>query len=501
MSTTIFINHRSYESRVAYMENGELSEILIERKREGGIVGNIYKGVVSKVLPGMQAAFVDIGLEKAAFLYVADLGREQLGVDAALPDLEDGDANGEKARSTEYPPIDEILRLGDELIVQVSKEPISTKGARITSYITLPGRHLVLMPTIDHIGISRRIASEQERHRLRSILNDLKPEGMGLIARTVAENRQKEDFASDQSFLTNLWDVIMKKAGEVKAPALLYQDLDLILKTMRDLFTREVATLYIDDEAEYLRCREFASRLLPHLFDRIELYHGKEPLFDAFNIEVELNKLSNKKVWLKSGGYIVIDQAEALTAIDVNTGRYVGKKNLEDTILQTNLEAAREICYQLRLRNIGGIIIIDFIDMEEEENRLKLLQALEVNLKKDRAKTNVLPVSELGLVEMTRKRVRDSIGRVLYESCHYCEGRGFLKSPHTVCYDIFREIQRIAGIYKGKKLYIEAYADVADIMFSEEAEYVEKLEEDCCVKLVIKSNPHFHQEHYEIVPL
>ncbi|MBB5020944.1 Rne/Rng family ribonuclease [Desulfurispira natronophila] len=504
ISTTILINHRSYETRLAYLENNELSEIMLERRRESGVVGNIYKGIVSKVLPGMQAAFVDIGLERSAFLYVADLGPDLLNNDSyTLPDeIAKATVDGQdKSRNGDYPPIDQFISVGDELIVQVAKDPIASKGARITTYITLPGRHLVLMPTIEHIGISRRISNEAERSRLRKTLTEIKPEGMGVIARTVAEHREIEDFIHDRDFLVNLWHIVEKTASNKKAPTLLYQDLDLILKTMRDLFTREVERVCIDDENEYLRCREFAARLVPQLQNRIEFYRDQEPIFDAFNIEVEVNKLGNKKVWLKSGGYIVIDQTEALTAIDINTGRYVGKKNLEDTILQTNLEAAREICCQLRLRNIGGIIIIDFIDMDHDENRQRVLQALTQGLSQDRAKTNILPISELGLVEMTRKRVRDSIGRVLHEPCHYCDGKGHLKSPHTVCYEIFREIQRISAIYRGKKLYVEACAEVADIMFSEEAEYVEKLEQLFCIKLVIKSNPHFHQEHFEIVPL
>ncbi|WP_027390401.1 Rne/Rng family ribonuclease [Chrysiogenes arsenatis] len=499
MSRKIIINRKEYETRVAYLENDELVELFIERKQESSLVGNIYKGVVTKVLPGMQAAFVDIGLEKAAFLYVADIE----GANDDFSHLIDGvNRDPEHSSTVELPCIDELVKVGDQLLVQISKEPISTKGARITTYVTLPGRHLVLMPTINHVGISRRIEREHERERLRTILEAMRPAGVGMIARTVAENKNADDLRADLDFLSGLWKTITQKnGGSVKAPALLYQDLDLTFKTMRDLFTREVDSLIVDDEGEYNRAREFAARLLPHLHDRIEHYRGKEPIFDAFNIEVEVAKIYSRKVWLKSGGYIVIDQGEALTAVDVNTGRYVGKKNLEDTLLQTNLEAAKEIAYQLRLRNIGGIIIIDFIDMEDEENRQRVVQALEHSLKIDRAKTNVLPFSELGLVEMTRKRVRDSLGRILCEPCHYCEGKGFIKSPHTVCYEIFREIRRISGVYRGKKLYVEAYSDIADILFSEAADYVETLENDCDVKLVIKSNNHFHQEHYEIVPL
>lgn len=503
MSRTIVINARGYETRVAYLENTQVCELFIERSADQSIVGNLYRGVVSKVLPGMQAAFVDIGLEKAAFLYVADI--EGSSEPEALSHLvENGNGaqgQGQAHRSSEYPPIETLLRPGDELIVQVSKEPISTKGARITTFITLPGRHLVLMPTIDHVGVSRRIEDDQSRASLRELLNGIKPQGMGLIARTVCEGKTDEEITADLRFLTGLWEDIRERSGTSTAPALLYQDLDLPLKTLRDLFTREVDHLVIDSESQYERCRDFARRLLPHLYDRIEHFQGKEPIFDHYNVEVEIAKIYNKKVWLKSGGYIVVEQTEALTAVDVNTGRYVGKKSLEDTIFQTNLEAAKEIAYQLRLRNIGGIIIIDFIDMDEDDNRQRVIDALDQALRQDRAKTNVLAFSALGLVEMTRKRVRDSMLRILCEPCHYCEGRGYIKSPATVCYEIFREIRRISGVYRGKRLYVEAYSDVADLMFDTESEYVERLETSCDVRLVIKANSHFHQEHYEIVPL
>ncbi len=395
--------------------------------------------------------------------------------------------------------IEELLQEGQEIIVQVAKEPIGTKGARVTSYVTLPGRYAVYMPTVDHIGISRRIESEAERKRLKDIVMSLKKPGAGYIVRTVSEGQDDAELKRDMDFLELLWQRILKKNEKLSAPSVLHYDLDLVFRTIRDLFTLDVEKLVIDSASEYQRVKEFADAYLPQLSEKVELYDKDEPIFDAYDVEIEISRALGRKVWLKSGGYIVIDQSEALTAIDVNTGRYVGKRNLEDTILKTNLEAVREIAYQLRLRNIGGIIILDLIDMEKEENRRKVYTSLQEYLSHDKAKTNIYHLSDLGLIEMTRKRTRESLGRSLCDPCPYCEGRGFIKSSVTVCYEIFREIRRIAHSAKEKKIMVSVNPEVADLLFDEERQGVDDLEMEFKKKLIIKGDTTLHQEQYDIV--
>jgi ribonuclease G len=506
MSTEIIINATHEETRVALLENKLVTELYIERTKDRGNTGNVYKGRVVKVLPGMQAAFVDIGLEKSAFLYVADVYNnvdeyaemmtDENPEDAIELDEEEGRP---RRRRTSSLTIEEMLQEGQEIIVQVAKEPIGTKGARVTTYITLPGRYLVYMPTVDHVGISRRIENESERKRLKEIVTRLKKTGTGYIVRTVSEAQPEEEFARDMEFLELLWQRIQKKNEKLSAPSVLHYDLDLIYRTIRDLFTPDINSLVIDNHAEYLRVKEFVDTYLPLYSTRVEYHDKEEPIFDSYNIEIEISRALGRKVWLKSGGYIVVDQAEALTAIDVNTGRYVGKRNLEDTILKTNLEAVREIAYQLRLRNIGGIIILDLIDMEKEENRRKVFAALQEYLSHDKAKTNIYQLSELGLIEMTRKRTKESLGRSLCEPCHYCDGRGFIKSAATVCYEIFREIRRIARTSPEKKIMISVNPAVADILYDEERLTVDDLEQEYGKKVVIKADPALHQEQYDIV--
>ena len=505
MANQLVINVTPQETRVALMEDGMLAELYIERTKGRSIVGNIYKGRVMKVLPGMQAAFVDIGLEKAAFLYVSDVYRD---IEEYSLMLEEG-SNGEGDVEFEmdgvpiYPfqpsQIEDLLCEGQEILVQVSKEPIGTKGTRITSHFTLPSRYLVLMPTVDHVGVSRRIKDHGERRRLMEIVQGIKPQGLGLIVRTASEGGDKELLRGDMDFLLKLWDNIQRKKENSSAPYLIHSDLTMVLRVIRDLLSPEVSRVVVDDREEYRNIINFTKTYMPKLKCDIEIYEGREPTFDAYGIEMEVDKSLGRKVWLKSGGYIVIDMTEALTAIDVNTGRFVGKRNLEDTILKTNLEAAKEIAYQLRLRNIGGIIIIDFIDMERDGDRERVYLALEEALKKDRTKTNILKISELGLVEMTRKRTRESLPRMLGEPCTYCDGAGYVKSKITICYDILREIERGASGLGGATVMVDVNPEVAELLYDEERMGIEYLERKLNKKIIIKAQNGLHQDQFEIV--
>lgn len=505
MGAELVINAASHETRIALIENGTIAELYIERSREKGIVGNIYKGRVIRVLPGMQAAFVDIGLEKAAFLYVADVFdaiEEYESLLYAGSKKDDGLAVDQDAadRSEFRPlhPIEDLLQEGQELLVQISKEPLGTKGARITSHISLPGRHLVYMPTVDHIGISRRIEDEEERERLREIVDRLKKPGSGYIVRTVSEGKSEDDLIADMQYLAVLWDDISRRQASAPVPSLLHSDLDVVQKVVRDIVTEQVDKIIVDSKVDYDRIVHFISTFASKMKYTIELYDEEEPIFDHYGLEVEISRALGRKVWLKSGGYIIIEQTEALSAVDVNTGRFVGKHNLEDTILKTNLEAVKEIAYQLRLRNIGGIIIIDFIDMEKEVNREKVYGALEEALKADKSKTNILKISELGLVEMTRKRVRENISRMMCEPCSYCEGRGYIKSKTTVCHEIFRELRREMLDIRGTKATVTVNPQVADLLYDEERRGLEELEKRFKKRVTVRAKPGFHQEQFEI---
>jgi ribonuclease G len=497
----LVINADGPETRVALVENSQVVEIYIERRRERGIVGNIYKGKVLRVLPGMQAAFVDIGTDKAAFLYVADVRGAPEDIKSLFVD-EDDEArdrrNAEIDEKSKEARIEDLLRPGQEVIVQIAKAPIGTKGSRSTSYISLPGRNLVFMPTVDHVGISRRIGSDKERKRLRSIVDSMRPPGTGFIVRTVAESVSDAELRADMEFLIKLWNSIVKKSETAKAPALLYNDLDLLLRTVRDLFTSEVEKLIIDSRPEYERLLKFTGAFMPEYVSKIEYYDKSEPVFDAYGIEMELDRAVERKVYLKSGGSLVIDQGEALTAIDVNTGRFVGKRNLEETITKTNLEACKEVADQLRLRNIGGIIIIDFIDMDRESNQDKVMRAFAESVRPDRAKTNVTKISELGLVEMTRKRTRESLGRMLTEPCFYCDGKGYLKSKTTVAYEVLRQIRREGGAYADDVLVVSVHPEIGELLATADNEYLEALEKRLQKKINIKPRDRFHLEHFEI---
>jgi ribonuclease G len=505
MGAELIINAASHETRIALMENGTITELYIERSREKGIVGNIYKGRVIRVLPGMQAAFVDIGLEKAAFLYVADVFDAIEEYESLLDAGNKKDdepteehENNDRPEFRPLHPIEDLLQEGQELLVQISKEPLGTKGARITSHISLPGRHLVYMPTVDHIGISRRIEDEEERERLREAVERLKKPGSGYIVRTVSEGKSEEDLIADMSYLTTLWEEISGRQAKASVPSLLHSDLDVVQKVVRDIVTEQVDKIIVDSQVDYDRIVHFISTFASNMKYTIELYDEEEPIFDHYGLEVEISRALGRKVWLKSGGYIIIEQTEALSAVDVNTGRFVGKHNLEDTILKTNLEAVKEIAYQLRLRNIGGIIIIDFIDMEKEVNREKVYGALEEALKADKSKTNILKISELGLVEMTRKRVRENISRMMCEPCSYCEGRGYIKSKITVCHEIFRELRREMLDIRGSKAMVTVHPQVADLLYDEERRGLEELEKRFKKRITVRAKPGFHQEQFEI---
>ncbi len=521
MAMEIVIDPSREETRVAVLEQQVLTELYIDRKRDRGIVGNVYKGRVVKVLPGMQAAFVDIGVERAAFLYVADIATETDGppppVDASdAPDgVEEAEGASDEPKAEDeaedevtkvaarprrvHRSIEELLREGQEVVVQVTKDPIGTKGCRVTTYLSLPGRYLVFMPTVNHIGISRRIADEGERARLREMMTRLRQPGTGYIIRTVSEGTSEDEFRMDIEFLGRLWQSIRDEGHRASAPALLHADLDLSLRTVRDLLTLRVDRLTVGGRAEYDRIRQFVGTYLPNLVNKVHLYTQDEPIFDRYGIEIEISKALGRRVWLKSGGYVVIEHTEALTVVDVNTGRYVGKRDLEETIFKTNLEAAKEIAYQLRLRNIGGIIIIDFIDMEKEKNRERVFAALRDALATDRARSNILRISDLGLVEMSRERVREDLLRVLCDACLYCEKRGYIRSATTVCYEIFREIRRSGVARDAGTILVTVHPNVANLLFDEEREGVEALEREFNKRIAIKADPHLHQEQYDLV--
>lgn len=509
MTQEIIINATSQQIRVALLEDGQVAEVNIERRKHRGIVGNIYKGRVTKVLPGMQAAFVDIGLKKDAFLYVTDVYDnleedevEDLADEDEQAAGDDGEEEGEapvrKKRSSRRPPIQDLLQRDQEVLVQISKEPLGTKGARVTCHISLPGRYIVYMPTVDHVGVSRRIPNHIERSRLRKIIKDIKPTVGGFIVRTAGEGREQPDLISDIEFLTRLWQTIKQKSEPARPPSLVHEDLNLVLRTVRDLFTQTVEKLVIDSEEEHQRVVEFTEATMPQLTDRIRLYIKNIPIFDHYNIEAELEKAMNRKVWLKSGGYLVIDRAEALVAIDVNTGKFVGKKNLEDTIVKTNLEAAKEVARQVRLRDLGGIIIVDFIDMENEENKKRVVSTLERELTRDRARTNVLELTELGLVQMTRKRVRESLKQMLYQPCPYCKGIGFIKSEETICYEIQSEIQRLVSTTERGGITVRAHAAITAMLKGEERNIIDSIAEAYHRRIRLQEDASLHQEQFHV---
>jgi ribonuclease G len=576
-SNLLVVNVEFGETRAALIEDGIITELQIERAGHRTTVGNIYLGRVTRVLPGMQAAFVDIGQERSAFLHVEDLIRPEDfeayiagGVLGSRDDDGDAEVQPEPSGSSDEPqqassegaqqdsaepagepsaadpnpkasprakrpvrskdkrggrsprdsrkhsrvqngsgparvsrstPIREVVREGQDIIVQVSKDPIGTKGGRVTSHVSLPGRYVVYMPTIDHVGVSRRIGMVKERSRLREAIDSMRPPKGGLIVRTVAEGLTKGQLKADIGYLVRLWgEIVRKREAQPKVPCPLYTELDLVLRTARDQFTDDVEKIVIDDRKAFEELKKFVETFMPERLNAIELYEGNEPIFDAYGIEDEIRRALSRKVPLPSGGYLVIDQAEALTAIDVNTGRFVGKgsKDLEETILKTNLEAVEEIAYQLRFRNLGGLIVLDTIDMDRPSNREKVRQRLNELLQKDKARTTLNPISELGLIEMTRKRTRESIGRVLHEPCFYCDGTGHLQSRKTVAYEILRQIRREHADLPGYQIVVNAHPAVVDLLKTEEQEAVQAAENRFLRRIELVARREYHMEQFDL---
>jgi ribonuclease G len=489
MSEEILINVTPRETRVALVENGVLQEIFIERAARRGLVGNIYCGKVCRVLPGMQAAFVDVGLERAAFLHASDVVPR--GVDP-------GSQEHESATD-----ITRLLHEGQEVSVQVIKDPLGTKGARLTTQITIPSRYLVFIPEVSNVGISQKIEDEAERVRLRDVISLFMTEqdSGGFIARTAAEGASADALRGDMMFLRKLWDAISASEAAAAPGSVIYEDLPLSIRVMRDLLGDQVEKVRIDSRESYQRVQEFCSRFMPELPTLVEYYPGERPIFDIYGIEDEIHKALERKVQLKSGGYLILDQTEAMTTADVNTGGYVGHRNLEETIFKTNLEAAQALARQLRLRNLGGIIIIDFIDMSDEEHKRQVLRALEKCLDKDHARTQITEVSSLGLVEMTRKRTRESLEHVLCETCPTCSGRGTLKTPETVCYEIFREILRESRQFDAQQLLVLASQEVVDLLLDEESASLAELEAFIGKPIKFQVEALYTQEQYDVVPL
>jgi len=482
----ILINVTPSEVRAALLENGVLQEVFIERAARRGLISNIYKGRVSRVLPGMQAAFIDIGLLRTAFLHASDIARDE----------------NRAVAEDDLPNISELIREGDELLVQVVKDPLGNKGARLTTFITLPARHLVLMPKSSGVGISARIEDEDERERLRSLVVELLSENeldCGAIVRTVAEGAETDALRADLKFLLKLWDVISARCGERGARSLIHEDLSLPLRVLRDLVTGDVDQILVDSKVDFEQMHEFAATFLPEVTSKLVRYKRRRPIFDLHGIEDDIQKSLDRNIPLKSGGYIIFDQTEAMTTIDVNTGGYVGHSNLEETIYRTNLEAAVAITRQLRLRNLGGIIIIDFIDMEEEEHRESVLKLLEESMARDHARHQITPLSPLGLVEMTRKRTRESLQHILCEDCPSCEGRGFIMTAETVCFEVFREIIRQARQFDFDEALVLAHQDVIELLLDEQAAGLADIQEQTGKSIRLQTESLYVQDQFDVV--
>lgn len=476
----LIINANLSETRIALLEGERVAELFIERAKDRGMVGNIYLGTVMRVLPGMQAAFVNIGAERTAFLYGGDIFDPESMADR-LSEEEMQNMTPEEIRERnqrQRKPIEKLLREGQQIIVQVSKEPLGTKGARVTTYLSIPGRYLVLMPEFAHIGISRRIADEMERTRLMDLVRQIKPEGVGVIIRTAAENINAGHLQKDLKYLLKVWRNVDAKRKRSSPPALIYQDLNLILKTTRDVYSDDIEKIVVDDEYYHEELKRFLNATVPGASKKLELYSEKTPIFDVYGVEMDIAKALSSRIELPSGGYLIIDQTEALTSFDINTGKYVGQASAHETILKTNLEAVRKVVDQLRVRNIGGIIVIDFIDMERLEDRERVFNLLQEELKNDKARTNVLRISELGLVQMTRKRTSESLERQLLEPCPYCEGRGRIRSTVTESFDLLREIRRHSIQTGHKHLKIRVRDDIKHYITHEEGELLKSLIEE-----------------------
>jgi len=577
MTKEMIVSSNERETRVAILEDDEVVEIFIEREKQQGVVGNVYKGRVSKVLPGMQSAFVDIGLERDGFLYVTDVvdtaetlakmegesddeddegddlpaalpatvaaatdavqesalaavEAEAGAVDSpveivaeqadARPHAQGGDrkrrergdktaepnGNGDGERERPQQKIEDLLKEGQEVLVQVVKEPLGTKGARLTCHVTIPGRFLVFMPTVDHVGVSRKIAQREERARLRGIVKSFREEhGFtgGVIIRTAASNRPDADIMGDLSYFAQVWGEVKRKHDVARAPAVMYREQSLVAKLLRDLLTDDYSAIRIDSPAEFQRTMRLVERIMPAMAPRVFQHTRDYPIFEEYGVQQELDKALRTKVWLKSGGYLVINQTEALLAIDVNTGRYVGKKTgrLEDTIVKTNLEAAKEIVRQIRLRDLGGIIVLDFIDMEEKKNRQKVAAAIEQELRRDRAPSKVVQVAEFGLIIITRKRVKQSLERTMTEQCPYCSGTGTVKASATICYDILNELRKVMQDMHGQQVVLRVNPDIAQALDNEERDVRREIERTLRMKLTVKPDALLHHEQFDVMVL
>ena len=554
MNKEMIISSGAHDTRVAILEDDQVVEIFIERENQRGVVGNIYKGRVSKVLPGMQSSFVDIGLERDAFLYVTEVvntveefeklagedddedrpsrseirplgdvpegvGEGDSGVQpspAATRPADPGRSSGpperrgrDRDRDRDQPQakIEDLLKEGQEVLVQVVKEPLGTKGARLTSHVTMPGRFLVFMPTVDHVGVSRKIESREERSRLRGIVKQFREQhGFtgGVIIRTAASGRSEADIVSDLSYFHEIWTQVRQKMDNRRPPAVLFQEQSLVTKLLRDMLTDDYTAIRLDDEAEYRRVHQLVERIMPSLLPRVKLYTKEFPIFEEYGIQAEIDKALRPKVWLKSGGYLVINQTEALVAIDVNTGRYVGKKSsgrLEDTIVKTNLEAVKEIVRQIRLRDLGGIIVLDLIDMEEKKNRQKVFQEVEKELRRDRSPSKALQVSDFGLVIVTRKRVKQSLERQLTEPCPYCSGSGSIKSSATICYEILTELKKVGQDLDGHGVLLRVNPDIARALKEEESAVLRELQQVLGRPVTSRPDAHLHHEQFDVMAI
>ncbi|MFI4944788.1 MAG: ribonuclease E/G [Burkholderiales bacterium] len=491
MARDLIVSSNPRETRVALLEDGLVAELFLEREAQRGIVGSIYKGRITRVLPGMQSAFVDLGLERDAFLHASD----------AIAELPDNELSADEVSAANRAPIEERLHEGEELVVQVLKEPMGTKGARITSHVSLPGRYLVLMPTVEHVGVSRKITSDEERRRLKTVLKEFRQErgGGGLIARTAGQGREAEAFLRDGRYLARTWDECRALAARQRAPVLLYREPSLVERLLRDLLSDEMAAIKLDNERDFQRALELVRALEPALEPRVRLHNGAGGIMEEHGVSAELERALRSKVWLPGGGYIVINQTEALVAIDVNTGRFVGKDDLEDTLLKANLDAVREIVRQIRLRDLGGIIVVDFIDMEERKSRRDVLRALEQELRKDRSPTKLLSVNEFGLVILTRKRVKQSLDKLLLSPCPYCSGSGQVKSVSTVCSEIYDEVRKLAPDMPGQKLVLRVNPEIARALEGDEANVLKSLSALTGGELTVLADPLLHQEQFDVV--
>lgn len=489
MSNELIVDIGTGENRVALLEDNELVEIYIERPGSERMVGNIYRGKVSSVLPGMQAAFIDIGCDKNAFLYAGDvLARKDYQED------EEDTAQDYKGCN-----IGELLKAGQELTVQVIKEPIGSKGPRVTTNITLPGRHLVLLPDADYTGVSRRIENESERSKLKKIADNIKPKGMGLIIRTASEGKEEEDFADDLRFLLKLWNSIHQKEQRGQVPRCIHKDLSLVYRAVRDLFTKDIDKFIINDRQQYAKVLELVDMISPSLKFKVEYFSKNYDMFEYYQLESKIAKALSRKVWLRCGGYLVIDKTEALTVIDVNTGKFVGGSSLEETVLKANMEAAREIAKQIRLRDIGGIIIIDFIDMHEHEHQQMVLDALKQALKKDRTRTTVVGMTGLGLIEMTRKKVKQELSTVLHVDCPYCEGTGKMLTPEAIARNVEKEIGKYFTQTVAKAVQVEVHPSVANVLKTDMNGNFTRLQEAYDKKVMFKPSDKVKYDEMRII--